>query len=225
MNDALASASAPAPGWADRLSQTQRQVALTFSALFLVFSVGALVGFGRAFLEHPRTDKLAPWIVLAVILLLVAALARSTWLLVRSWRSSAQSPYERRYRRMWLILIALGVPLGFLLAMAVDSGPQAAEIFSNSPITPFAAIACAAGILVVTAVSMLLYHRVVDDHEERALLWANSGAYYALSVALPAAWLLARGGIIPPVGMGTAVLLLLGSFIVQYAIWLWLKYR
>lgn len=213
------------PNWADRLSHRGRQIALLFSGLFLVFSVGALAGFGRAFMENPRTDKPSLWIALTIILLLIAAFARSTWLLVRSWRSPPQSPYERRYRRMWMIIAALGVPFGFLLAMMVDSGPAAAEILSNSPITPFAAIACAAGILIVTIVSMLLYHRVVDDHEERALLWANSGAYYALTVALPAAWLLARGGILPPVGMGTAVLLLLGSFVVQYAVWLWLKYR
>jgi hypothetical protein len=223
VNDSLARAAEP--GWADRLSQPKRQVALTFSGIFLIFAVGTLVGFGRVFLEDPRADKPADWIILAIILLLIAALSRSTWLLTRSWRSPAQSRYERRYRRMWLILIALGVPFGFLLAMAFDSGPAAAEILSNSPISPITAIACATGILIVTVVSMLLYHRVVDDHEERALLWANSGAYYALSVALPAAWLLARGGLIPPVGMGTAVLLLLGSFLVQTIVWLWLKYR
>jgi hypothetical protein len=223
VNDTLAPAAAS--GWADRLSQPKRQVALTFSGIFLIASVGALVGFGRAFLDNPRPDKPAVWIMLAIILLLIAALSRSTWLLARSWHSPSQSRYERRYRRMWLILIALGVPFGFLLGMTVDSGPAAAEIVSNNPISPIAAIACAAGILIVTVVSMLLYHRVVDDHEERALLWANSGAYYALSVALPAAWLLARGGIIPPVGIGTAVLLLLGSFLVQTIVWLWLKYR
>ena len=75
------------------------------------------------------------------------------------------------------------------------------------------------------AASVWLYHRAIDDHEERAYLWGSQVAYYFLILALPAWWLLERGGIVPAITTGVAFLAILVSFLVQGAVWAWLKFR
>ena len=91
--------------------------------------------------------------------------------------------------------------------------------------SPAIAIFLAVLITVVVIVAIALYHRAVDDHEERAYLWGSQFAYYFLILAFPAWWLLERGGIVAPLGTGVAFIAILISFLVQGAVWAWLKFR
>ena len=100
-----------------------------------------------------------------------------------------------------------------------------AQSFSGSPIA--APIAALLAVLTTGffAAAVWLYHRTIDDHEERAYLWGSQLAYYLLVLALPAWWLLERGGIVGPVTATVALIAILISFLVQEIVWAWLKFR
>jgi drug/metabolite transporter (DMT)-like permease len=145
---------------------------------------------------------------------------------IRSWWSPDVSPYDRRYIRLWAILGACGVPIGFGLVLVSDHENQGSlAMFGNSPIDPGLAIALAIGTAVLFAASAIIYHRTVDDHEERAYLWGSTIAYYFILTAFPVAWLLARGGLIEKLGIGSAIAILMMSLVVQTAVWLRFKFR
>lgn len=50
-------------------------------------------------------------------------------------------------------------------------------------------------------------------------------AYYFLAAAIPIYWLLFRGGLVPALTAGGAMILLLASLAVQAAVWAWFKFR
>lgn len=147
-----------------------------------------------------------------------------------AWRLAAPpataSGYEKRYWRTWLIVMALGVPVGIVFAMTTLS-PEAGSFnpFAASPIAKPIAVLLAILVTGTFAVAVTLYHRAIDDHEERAYLWGSQIAYYFLILALPAWWLLERGGIVPPIDTAVAFWAILMSFLVQGAVWAWLKFR
>ena len=147
-----------------------------------------------------------------------------------AWRLAAPptsaSGYEKRYWRTWLIVMALGVPVGMVLSMAtLTPGSGGFNPFASTPIAKPIAVLLAILVTGTFALAVGLYHRAIDDHEERAYLWGSQIAYYFLILALPAWWLLERGGIVAPVGTGTAFIAILISFLVQGAVWAWLKFR
>ncbi len=147
-----------------------------------------------------------------------------------AWRLAAPpksaSGYEKRYWRTWLIVVALGVPVGMVLAMTtLTPGVNNFNPFASTPIAKPIAVLLAILVTGTFAASVALYHRAIDDHEERAYLWGSQVAYYFLILALPAWWLLERGGIVPAITTGVAFLAILVSFLVQGAVWAWLKFR
>lgn len=147
-----------------------------------------------------------------------------------AWRLAAPpksaSGYEKRYWRTWLLVTALGVPVGMILAMSTlnaDAGNF--NPFASTPIDRPVAVMLALLVTGFFAVTVGLYHRTIDDHEERAYLWGSQIAYYFLILAFPAWWLLERGGIVAPITTTIAFVAILISFLVQGAIWAWLKFR
>lgn len=147
-----------------------------------------------------------------------------------AWRLAAPpksaSGYEKRYWRTWLIVTALGVPVGMVLAMTtLDGDAGNFNPFASTPIDRPVAILLAILVTGTLAAAVGLYHRTIDDHEERAYLWGSQIAYYFLILAFPAWWLLERGGIVGPITTTVAFVAILISFLVQGAIWAWLKFR
>lgn len=223
MTDLSPSTPAVAGGWAGRLSWPVRIVLLALTTLALVFCVGVLIGILVAIVEHGYVKPRA----LAFLIGGSAAAALFAWLawhLSAHWRRPGRSAYEQRYTKMIMILVASGLPLGLLLGMAGDAQPHD-TVFSNGPLDPLLAGIAAATLVIVLAGTLILYHRSIDDHEQQAYLWANSLAFYFLALALPAAWLLARGGLIAPIGIGSAMLILLAAFVINFTVWAWLKFR
>lgn len=208
-------------------SPVWRLVALVAAGILALFAVSAIIGFLVAHSEAGGGAlKPAGIGFLAVASIMAALLAVAAWRLSAPWRGPGRSAYDRRYTRTWMILLALGLPVGILLGILTDVSPEArGDLFSNGPIDPMAAIIATAILLVVLVVTAILYHRAIDDHEEQAYLWSTTGAFYALAAMLPTAWLLERGGLVGPLGLGTAMLLLLAATLVQCLIWAWLKFR
>ncbi|GAA4002902.1 hypothetical protein [Sphingomonas humi] len=218
----FASPASPGTAWIDRLSSPARVALLALAVLGCVFAAGVVMGLFAATLER---GVLKPLAIAAFVGSLAAGVALGwfAWRLSAHWRGPAQSAYQRRYNRMMAVLVVSGLPLGLLLGVANDGRPQ--DILSNAPLDPLSAGLAALVSVVVLASTLVLYHRTIDDHEQQAYLWANSLAFYFLVLALPAAWLLARGGLIPPIGIGSAMLILLAACVVNFTVWAWLKYR
>src|SRR3546814_4669555 len=82
-----------------------------------------------------------------------------------------------------------------------DSDTPVAEVamIADGPVSPGFAIGASLLWLLGLAVSMILYHRAIDDHEERAWLWASLAGWYSFVFPAPVWWMLHRADLAPPV--------------------------
>ena len=216
--------------WVERRKPGTRIGLLLLAIVLALFVGGMITGFIVASVEqgHFLPRKPMGWIVLIGALLAGYGLYRAIRLLLRPSLSEGLSPFEQRYSKMWLWVVLLGVPIGIGLAMfSLDSEPGGSYfgIFSDGVLPPYGAALLSIALLILFGVAAILYHRTIDDHEERAYLWGSQIAYYFLAASIPIYWLLFRGGLVPALTAGGAMLLLLASFVVQAAIWAWFKFR
>lgn len=137
-----------------------------------------------------------------------------------SWRAMSQ-----RRRRYWASLggAALVGAIGRGLLHSGDaSGHGGGSLFGDGALLPDFAIAMAALWAIGMALACLMYHRAIDDHEERAWLWAGLAGWYAFVIPAPAWWVLHRAAVAPPIDV---MLLFILSMLVNALVWLWLKFR
>ncbi|MGH6633774.1 hypothetical protein [Sphingopyxis sp.] len=133
------------------------------------------------------------------------------------------SPRRKRYWTALGLAGAFGGVLGAWMQSAQSDGTTIGlALLSNSALPVNFAIGASIAWIVGMAVSLILYHRSVDDHEERAYLWAGTAAWYALTLAAPTWWVLHRASLAPAPDV---MLLFLGALAVNAIVWLWLKYR
>ena len=168
----------------------QRIVIAILLSLAGLFLLGLAVGVIVAMIEKGHLPS-RMWVT-ALPILAAPLGALSLW---ASWRLAVPpqtaSGYERRYWRMWMVVTALGIPVGALLAsFGQTKGMGALNPFSDVPIAAPVAVLLAVLVTGFFAAAVWLYHRTIDDHEERAYLWGSQLAYYFLVLALPAWWLL-----------------------------------
>ncbi|WP_332820235.1 hypothetical protein [Sphingopyxis sp.] len=142
-----------------------------------------------------------------------------------SEREKAKRPMSPR-RKRYLTAIGLSGLIGIIMGAwsQVDNFDEHARfaLLNNSPLTPSFAIGASILWIVGLIVCLFIYHRAVDDHEERAYLWAGLAAWYTFVLSAPTWWVLHRADLAPPVD---TMLLFLGAMLVNCAVWLWLKYR
>ena len=214
--------------WVERLSPAWRILLLLIAGTLALFTVGFFVGFGWAAFDHghlPR--KPAAWAALALAVALSWGLYRLIRALLRPSMTAGMTAFDRRYTKMWLIVCLLGVPIGVAMSLMVhrgDPGDMARHIV-DGPLPAIGALSVAAALFAAFVIAAVLYHRAIDDHEERAYLWGSQVAYYSLAAAIPIYWLLWRGDLVPALTAGGAMLMLLASFIIQTAVWAWFKFR
>jgi hypothetical protein len=216
------------PRWADRLGTGARTFLIVTTFIFGVFAVGMLAGFGYAVLEDGKlpTKPLA-WLIFAAMVGLVAF---TGWVLLSLFRSiypQRMSGFDRRYWKMWGIVLLLSAPLGVALAVLglEDADGGLSMMISNAPIAPLTAILVSVVVGLLLIASLVIYFRTIDDHEERAYLWGSNVAFHFLALAFPLYWLLARGGLLPQITIGIALLIILLSCIVQAIVWALFKFR
>ena len=206
-------------------SGSQRVLIAILLSITGLFLLGLAAGVIAAMITKGHLPSRLWVVALPVIGAPLGAL--SLW---ASWRLAAPpqsaSGYEQRYWRMWMLVTALGIPVGAALAFSTRSGDlKSFNPFGTEPIEAPIAILLALLVTGFFAAAVWLYHRTIDDHEERAYLWGSQLAYYFLVLALPAWWLLERGGIVGPVTALVALVAILVSFLVQGVVWAWLKFR
>lgn len=130
------------------------------------------------------------------------------------------SPRQRRY---WLGLGLAAAIGGVIGAWAMLDQPHGAGGWIGSgPISTQFAIGASLCWAIGLAISMVIYHRAIDDHEERAWLWASTAGWYAVIFPAPVWWVLHRAGLAPPADV---MLLFLLSMVVNAIVYLWLKFR
>lgn len=138
----------------------------------------------------------------------------------------AKRPMSPR-RKRYLTAIGLSLAIGGLIGIwkrAVTPATQDTSLLFLGDATLTSGFAIGASLLwaIGLAICIPLFHRSVDDHEERALLWAGLAAWYAFALAAPVWWLLHGASLAPPVD---AMLLFTGSIIVNAVVYLWFKFR
>jgi len=215
-------------GWADRLGSTARVTLIVVILILGIFMIGMVAGFSYAVFEDGKlpTKPLA-YIIFAAMIGFAALVGWVLATLIRSLRPQSMSGFDRRYWRMWAVIVGLSIPIGigFVMLGVSDRANGISLVLSNSPIAPLTAILGSLALGVLLIASAVIYHRTIDDHEERAYLWGSTIAFYFLALAFPLHWLLARGGIVPVLTIGVALLLILLSCIVQAIAWALLKFR
>ena len=216
------------PRWTDRLSTGTRTILIVVAFIFGVFAIGMVGGFSYAAFEDGKLpSKPLVWLILAGMIALVAGIGWVLLILFRSIYPERMSKFDRRYWKMWAVMAALGLPLGIGIAMLgiQEDASFTSMVLSNSAIAPLTAIL---GSILLTAfliASLVIYFRAIDDHEERAYLWGSNIAFHFLALAFPLYWLLARGGLVPTLTIGIALLIILFSCIVQAIVWALFKFR
>ena len=215
-------------GWANRLGPTARTIAIILAVVLGVFAIGMVGGFSYALIEDGQLPtKPQVYLIFAAMIGLVVA---SGWVLLslfRSIQSAGMSRFDRRYWKMWLVIFALSMPIGAAVAVLglSDQRDGLTLILSNAPIAPLAAILVSVAMTMLLVMAAVIYHRTIDDHEEHAYLWGSTIGYYFLVLAFPLHWLLARGGLVPQITIGIALLIILASCVVQAIAWAMLKFR
>lgn len=217
---------------------TARQGRVTRAILWIVACIGPLFLFGflvgyvvsiirRGGPSHPTE--------VAIVLPLAAVALVACLLLFAALRNGrpAETPYERRYNRAILAMGAIGGVSGMgwaMWQMSKEPEPDGSVFRWMLDPAAFATLSPAVAIFVVVLLVVALggaftwYHRIIDDHEERGVLWGSTIGYYFLIFAVPCWLLLAAGGLLPAMTGVTALALVLASTVVQAAVWAWLKY-
>ncbi|MDX2210481.1 MAG: hypothetical protein SFV20_09025 [Sphingopyxis sp.] len=184
------------------------------------FLTGAVAGYFDKMAEYgeaPRSGSLiAQLVVIALgVSILVAYLSRFG----RFWEN-----WSRR-KQLYAVSLSIAALLGFITTLAlrfgVGDGPTS-DLFGNGRFDPGVAMILSALWLVGMTLSILIYHRSVDDHEKQAYLWGGLAGFYAVVFPAPVWWLLARAQIVPPVD---AMILFLFAVTANAIVYMWLKYR
>ena len=132
------------------------------------------------------------------------------------------SPRQRRYRFALGFAAVVGGIVGGWMVADQPNGRGGLEMAFNGSVSTGFAIGASLFWVIGLAISMVIYHRAIDDHEERAWLWAGLAGWYAFIVPAPVWWVLHRADLAPP---ADAMLLFMFSMVVNAIVWLWLKYR
>ena len=181
---------------------------------------GGFAGYNQAVLDNggsPLPAWAGPLAALGFGALALTFYARRYY---PSWQSL--SPRKRRY---WLTLgfcAAIGGIVGGWLVADQPTCRGFAEMLASGSLSPGFAVGASLLWTAGLAIGMVFYHRSIDDHEERAWLWACVAGWYAFIFPAPAWWVLHRADMAPPVD---AVLLFFLSLIVNAIVWAWLKFR
>lgn len=117
-------------------------------------------------------------------------------------------------------VVGLALALSVLLAHRGDA--RIGDAMINGPLPAWLAIAVALVWGVALPIISWRWERVVDEHEREAYRDGAVAGFYTLSVGGPVWWLLARGGLLPPVD---AVVLYGAVLVATAVVWLWRKHR
>ncbi len=128
---------------------------------------------------------------------------------------------QKQYWGAWAASTTFGIlTAAFFISSGIIGSGQFLN-FSSSEISKNAAII---GSLMYSASLMIvciLYHKGMDEQEERAYLIANTASWYFLMLAIPVWWLLDKANIARPID---GITIAIASLFVNLAVWVWKKF-
>jgi hypothetical protein len=162
----------------------------------LVFCVGVVTGVVAGTMERGAIKPLAVAFLAGAVV--VAALCG--WLLRRALPAlyPAAPPRVSRSRRLLTWSAVIGGAIGMLMVLAsVAAGTKPPDMFSNEPISPWAAAAFVVIVLIVVPPLTWAWHRSIDEHEASAYRDGTLAGIYAYCAIAPTWWMGWRGGFLP----------------------------
>jgi hypothetical protein len=141
-------------------------------------------------------------------------------------RGASKFSLSRRQKQYWgsfAVSAILGLAMiWFMISTGLlDKDSKHAFDFTSSLISKTSAVIGAVIFVLFEIIVIILYHKGMDEQEERAILIANTATWYFLIIAIPAWWLLSRASILPPFdGLTVAI----SSLIINLSVWLWKKF-
>ncbi len=219
--------------WIARQNQLTRRILWFLAITGTIFPIGFVIGVVASSIDKGRIPPLA---TTYVALAIAVAMTTCGLLLINVLRQAEPptTPYEQRYNRSILTIGAIGGLVGLTLALAKLGGGDEPEKVTLDwlldpsafqSISPPVTVAATALLVFALGAAFTWYHRIIDDHEERSVLWGSTLSYYFMLIAVPCWLLLAAGGLLPPMTGIVALCLILFGTLVQAAVWAWLKYR
>lgn len=208
----------------DRMMVTEPRTPGIIWPLVIVFGAvmlaGAFTGYNAAAADAGKTT--VAWWVGPLVATALGAAGLFVYIRRHADWFRGLSPRQRRY---WLALGLSGVVGGIIGVWLVLDQPMdrgAIDRFSSGALSPGFAIGASLLWVAGLTICMILYHRAIDDHEERAWLWAGLAGWYAFVFPAPVWWVLHRADLTPPVDVMALFLL---SLVTNAAVYLWLKFR
>jgi len=189
-------------------------------SLGAVMLAGVFAGYQDAAAEAGRTPP-APWVG-PLIAAAVGLGGLALYFRRHAGWFRALSPRQRRYWSALGLSGIIGGIIGGWMVLDQETGRGAADLFGSGALSPNFAVGASLLWAGGLAAGMILYHRAIDDHEERAWLWAGLAGWYAFIFPAPIWWALHRAALVPPVDV---MPLFLFSLLVNGAVYLWLKFR
>ncbi len=125
-----------------------------------------------------------------------------------------------RNRRWWGLLLGAFAILGALRLIAHFIWPHGPRL--GDRMDPTFAISASIATAIIGLVFVIYYHKIIDEQEERAALWAYTIGFYALALSNIVWFLLFSAKLVPVAGLLVAIL---GSCLIAGAIQLWLQFR
>ncbi|MCW0199550.1 hypothetical protein [Sphingopyxis sp.] len=190
---------------------------ICFGAIFLA---GILAGFSKVAAEAGKAT-LAPW----AGPLIAATLGIAGLFFYFRRHADWFRALSRRRRHYWTALglaAVIGGIVGVWASFDQPANRGAIEMAFTGSLSANFAIGASLFWVIGLLVSMVIYHRSIDDHEERAWLWAGLAGWYAFIFPAPVWWVLHRAGLAPP---ADAMLLFVLSMVTNGVVYLWLKFR
>lgn len=141
-------------------------------------------------------------------------------------RSAAKFSLSRRQKQYWgslAVAAVLGLLMGWFLDSTGSLEKDSGNIFdiSSSIIPNNIAIIGSVLYFISFVIIFTLYHKGMDEQEERAYLIANTASWYFIILAIPIWWILDRANITPPIdGIAIAT----ASFGINLSVWAWKKF-
>ncbi len=197
-----------------------RAIKLAGAGILTLFLVGGTAG---AFAAMAEDQQISAKGIAVVGVFAIGAIAAAVWF-VRLLRSRSADPLRparvARANQMLVASGAIGGVLGLMFAMGGLSDPT--SVFSDAPVSPALTLIALALVGIAVPVVTLVWHRNVDEHEERIYRFASLIAIYTYFWVSLVWWIAARGGFLPPAD-GKII------FGIVWAVWglswLWGKYR
>lgn len=167
--------------------------------LLLVYLLGMMTGATVAIIEKGSLSQKAALIVFGA---LAGSLFCGWWLWklkIFSKSTEPISPRTKKARRFLWVSVIFGMAIGLVLSLSALSVGSPADMFSNAPLPTTPALLIAIAYAAFLPIAGWLHLRSVDEHDARANYEGSLAGMYAYSTITPAWWLLARGGLVPPV--------------------------